>query len=252
MLRSLISIELILHVIAGYCGAFVAFPLAIAARKGTDWHRLSGRLFVGCFLVICITGYILNWDELLALPVFRSWGDPGGAQGLYQPSEPLAMRELTVLGTASVNTFALYLAISGWRVWARRRALEAGKPQRFDQVLAVVELVACAVFVVAFWQLIPVLGLSALLRLPVLAVAVVPALDALNDLVQSAAAQAPQQWWLLHLRKLAMAEAGLLAAVALRCVPSPYVLISMLLSVLIVVIPTLLIIRARLRSQHSD
>ena len=66
------------------------------------------------------------------------------------------------------------------------------------------------------------------------------------------AAQAPQQWWLLHLRKLAMAEAGLLAAVALRCVPSPYVLISMLLSVLIVVIPTLLIIRARLRSQHSD
>ena len=252
MLRSLISIELIIHVVAGYCGAFVAFPLAISAHKGTPWHRWSGRLFVGCFLVICITGYLLNWDELLDLPVFRAWGDPGGAQGLYRPSRPLAMRELIVLGTAAVNTFALYLALSGWRVWARRRTLDAGQPQRIDQLLAVVELVACAVFAVAFWQLIPVLGMNTLLRLPMLVVALVPALDAGNDLLQASQGEAPRHWWLMHLRKLAMAEAGLLAAVALRCMPSPYVLGSMVLSVVVVVIPVLLIIRARLRTQQSD
>ncbi len=71
-----ISFELALRVSAGYIGTFLVFPLAIAGRKGSPWHRLVGRVFVGAFVVICLAGYLLDRDEILGLNVCRSWGSP--------------------------------------------------------------------------------------------------------------------------------------------------------------------------------
>ncbi len=44
-------------------------------------------------------------------------------------------------------------------------------------------------------------------------------------------------------RKLAMAEAGLIAAIAPRCTPEPYIMITMVASMLLIAIPTIPIVR---------
>ena len=151
-------------------------------------------------------------------------------------------------GNGAINSFALYLALSGWRVWARREAIATQQPQRLDQVLAVVELVACGVFMLAFWQLIQDLGLNPWLRLSIPLLAVLPVMDAGNDLIQATWGVVPALWWLQHLRKLAMAEAGLLAAIALRCTPEPYVIWGMAGSLLVIAIPSLWLVRHQLRN----
>jgi hypothetical protein len=64
-------------------------------------------------VVICLTGYLLDWDEILGLHVFRFWGSPNLMALLYGPADPLALRPLIVAGTAAINSFALYLALLG-------------------------------------------------------------------------------------------------------------------------------------------
>jgi hypothetical protein len=142
-----ISFELALHVAAGYIGALLASPLAIAARKRSSWHKISGRVFVGAFLIICLTGYILDFDEILDLDVFRSWAKLNQAPVLYNVSSTLVFRKIVVMATSSINTFALYLAVSGWRVLSRRNAATANKIQWIDAVLSIMEIIACLVFV---------------------------------------------------------------------------------------------------------
>jgi len=244
-----ISFELGLHVIAGFIGALFAFPLAIGARKGSPWHKISGRVFVGAVLIICVTGYLLDVDEILDLVVSRPWAKLNQVPDLYQVNSTLSFREIFVMATSAINTFALYLAISGWRVWSRRDAANANKIQWADLFFAVSEIFACFVFVVAFWQLIPDAGKNPLYLLAVPFIAAVPLLDAGNDLMQTFRCHSPKHCWIQHARKLAMAEAGLLAAVALRCAPEPYVLASMVASVALVALPTVWFVRRQLGRQ---
>jgi len=110
-------------------------------------------------------------------------------------------------------------------------------------------ILACFVFVVAFWQLIPDTGKSRLYFVAVPFVAAVPLLDAGNDLIQTLRCLSPRHCWIQHARKLAMAEAGLFAAIALRCAPEQYVLLSMLASVLLIALPTIWFVRRRLGTQ---
>lgn len=242
----LVSFELAVHVAAGYIGALLAFPLAIGARKGASWHRISGRVFVGAFVIICLTGYLLDLDEIFDLVVSRPWAKLNQVPDLYNVASTLSFREIGVMATAATNTFALYLALSGWRVWSRRDAARVSKISWLDVVLSLVELAACCIFVIAFWQIIPDKGKSSLYLIVVPLIAAVPLLDAGNDLWQTLSCRSPQHCWIQHARKLAMAEAGLLAAIALRCAPEQYVLASMVASVLLIALPMLLFVRHRL------
>lgn len=62
--------------------------------------------------------------------------------------DTLQMRELIVLGTAAITTSRVILQFrDGGR---GRDATASKKSQRLDQFLAVSELVACLIFVVAF------------------------------------------------------------------------------------------------------
>lgn len=245
----LISFELALHVAAGYIGALLAFPLTIAARKGSSWHKISGRVFVGAFVIICLTGYLLDCDEILDLVVSRPWAKSNHVPVLYNVKSTLGFREVAVMATSAINTFALYLAISGWRVWSRRNAVKASKTQWIDIFYSIMVILACFVFVVAFWQLISDTGKSPLFLVAVPFVAAVPLLDAGNDLIQTLRCLSPQHCWIQHARKLAMAEAGLFAAIALRCAPEQYVLASMLASVLLIALPTIWFVRRRLGTE---
>jgi hypothetical protein len=245
----LISFELALHIGAGYIGALLAFPLTIAARKGSSWHKISGRVFVGAFVIICLTGYLLDCDEILDLVVFRPWSKLNHVPVLYNVKSTLGFREIVVMATSAINTFALYLAISGWRVWSRRKAVNASKIQWIDVFYSIMEIIACLVFVVAFWHIIPDTGKSPLFFVAVPFVAAVPLLDAGNDLIQTLRCLSPQHCWIQHARKLAMAEAGLFAAIALRCAPEQYVILSMLASVLLIALPTIWFVRRRLGTQ---
>jgi len=245
----LISFELALHVAAGYIGALFAFPLAIGARKGSPWHKISGRVFVGAFVIICLTGYLLDFDEILDLVVSRPWAQLNQIPNLYKVNSTLGSREIAVMATSATNTFALYLAISGWRVWSRRNAANANKVQWIDLFLAAIEIIACFIFIVAFWQVIPDTGKNPLYLIVVPFVAAVPLLDAGNDLMQTFRCLSPGNWWIQHARKLAMAEAGLLAAIALRCAPEQYVLASMVASVVLIALPTVWYVRRQLGTQ---
>jgi hypothetical protein len=100
---------------------------------------------------------------------------------LYNVKSTLGFREIVVMATSAINTFALYLAISGWRVWSRRNAVNARKIQWIDIFYSIMEIIACFVFVVAFWQLIPDTRKSPLFLVAVPFVAAVPLLDAGND-----------------------------------------------------------------------
>ncbi|MAC74729.1 MAG: hypothetical protein CMJ22_03975, partial [Phycisphaerae bacterium] len=42
---------------------------------------------------------------------------------------------LAVVNTAMVNTMAFYLAVSGWRVWARARDADREVFPKFDSIL---------------------------------------------------------------------------------------------------------------------
>jgi hypothetical protein len=91
----------------GYVGALLAFPLAIAARKGSSWHNISGRVFVGVFVIVYLTGYLLDCDEILDLVVVRPWSKLNHVPVLYNVNSTLGFREIAVMATSAMNTFAL-------------------------------------------------------------------------------------------------------------------------------------------------
>ena len=91
----LISFELSLHVAAGQIGAILAFPLTIAARKGSSWHKISGRVFAGAFVIICLTDCLLDFDEILDLIVSRPWSKLIMCLFCTMSKAPLALGKLS-------------------------------------------------------------------------------------------------------------------------------------------------------------
>ena len=59
-----------------------------------------------------------------------------------------------VLDTAMVNTMAFYLAVSGWRVWARARAADRGVFPKFDSILAAIAMAVAVAFGVFWWMMV--------------------------------------------------------------------------------------------------
>ena len=128
------------HVLAGIIAAFVAFPVATLAMKGGMLHRWAGLTFVGCFFFIRVGGYLLEFEN----PT-DTVADVFGLELTVSPSrEDGGVDVLAVVNTAMVNTMAFYLAVSGWRVWAR--AADRGVFPKFDSILAAIAMAVAVAF----------------------------------------------------------------------------------------------------------
>ena len=136
-----LSPTLFVHILAGVIAAFIAFPLALLAKKGSAIHVLSGKAFLIAFLGICATGYILDYYDLK--DIFFSTNE--GALSLIIYQKPSSISE--VLATASINTFAAYLAISGWRMAHQHyKGIKTSFDKTFDITLAALLIAACILF----------------------------------------------------------------------------------------------------------
>ena len=246
MWDQILYLFLVLHVLAGFVAAFLAFPVAALATKGDKLHRLSGRVFVGCFFFICIGGYLLEFENFkgTVIPMF----------GIELNASPFAQGAdidvLAVINTAMVNTLAFYLAVSGWRVWARARAAEKGVFPIFDSVIAILEIGAGLLFATTLWiaidQTAEINNLSsefiALGHWIIIAATGYVMLDAGHDLYIGIARKPPKSWWIMHARKMITAEMGLAAAFPYRCAPLDGVGgMLMLVSMLVVLVIGLII-----------
>ncbi|WP_421726573.1 hypothetical protein [Bauldia sp.] len=250
----LTSAVLAAHVGAGLIGAFVAFPAAFFARKGSPLHKSAGRAFVLAFVVICLTSYALDFQELTGVDIYRWWADPNMFRlGFDMPID------IKLVQTAAITTFALYLAVSGWRMWARRRRHAAGRSAPLDVVLAMAALFAVGAFVIATWksadwfsaegQSVSALSTE---HLVILALGLVVAGEAFLDLRSILTRRAPRYWWFVHMRRMLLAEAGLLAAIALRCWPAPDVGLGMALPVAAFVLIGLVMTVRGLRAAYPN
>lgn len=216
-----LDIFLKLHILAGGIAAFIAFPIAVLSPKGSRPHRWGGMGFVACFVVICGGGYLLELDNLRGA-VVEIFGleaaSPFGREGAGK--DHLAFFTSTML-----NTMALYVAVSGWRVWKRAVAAEANFFPKFDTWFAVTYLLAGLTFAVCFWFTLGHRADTAHLShlqleiadLMIVAAAAYVAFDASIDIYIGIAKRAPKRWWPIHARKMITAELGLLAAFPYRC-----------------------------------
>ena len=215
-----LDIFLKLHVFAGGLAAFIAFPVAVLSPKGTRLHYWSGMGFVACFLFICGGGYLLELDNLrgAVVEIFK-----------LEAASPFGKRSevdhLAFFNSAMLNTLALYVAVSGWRVWKRSAAAKANQFPKFDTWFAVTYLLAGLAFAICFWfTLNHRTGTAHLSHLQleiadiaIIAAAMYVAFDSSVDIYISVAKRAPKRWWLIHARKMISAELGLLAAFPYRC-----------------------------------
>ena len=221
----ILAVFLTAHVLAGIVAAFVAFPVAALAAKGGTLHRWGGLTFVGCFFFICVGGYLLEFENLTGTVV-----DVFGLELNVSPyRKDGGVDVLAVVNTAMVNTMAFYLAVSGWRVWARARAADRGVLPKFDSIIAVLEIVAGLLFAVTLWRAVDqsdTEGVSGVLsgslemgHLIIIAATLYVMIDAGHDLYIGLARRPPKKWWIVHARKMITAEMGLAAAFPYRCVP---------------------------------
>ena len=221
----ILSFFLMAHVLAGVVAAFIAFPVAALAMKGGNLHRWAGLTFVGCFFFICVGGYLLEFENLTGAVV-----DVFGFELNISPyREDGGVDMLAVVNTAMVNTMAFYLAVSGWRVWARARAADRGMFPKFDSIIAVLEIAAGLLFAVTLWRAVDqsdTEGVSGVLsgslelsHLTIIAATRYVMVDAGHDLYIGLARRPPKTWWIIHARKMITAEMGLAAAFPYRCVP---------------------------------
>lgn len=215
-----LDIFLKLHVFAGGVAAFIAFPVAVLSPKGTRLHYWSGMGFVACFLFICGGGYLLELDNLrgAVVEIFK-----------LEAASPFGRRSevdhLAFFNSAMLNTLALYVAVSGWRVWKRSAAAKANQFPRFDTWFAVTYLLAGLAFAICFWFTLNHRAGTAHLShleleiadIAIIAAAMYVAFDSSVDIYISVAKRAPKRWWLIHARKMMTAEIGLLAAFPYRC-----------------------------------
>lgn len=215
-----LSIFLKLHVLAGVLAAFIAFPVAVLSPKGSRLHYWGGMGFVICFIFICGGGYLLELDNLRGAVV-----DIYGFEMASPFEKGTEVDYFSFLNSAMLNTLALYVAVSGWRVWRRAAAAEANLFPKFDAWFAVIYLLTALTFGVTEWvaldrkteaQHLSHLQLE-IADFAIIAAVTYVAIDSLIDIYINLAKRAPKSWWPIHARKMMTAEMGLLAAFAYRC-----------------------------------
>ena len=216
-----VSFVLVNHVMAGVIAAFIAFPLAIFAKKGSKLHVAAGRIFVISFIVICLTGYHIDADQIFKIPFISA-----SLCNIYQNHFCYAKyfhNNVSILRTACINTVALYLCVSGWRL-ANQHHLgnKTKKSALFDACFAILEIFIVIVFVACvfynFYLQQHFHDVSKLwYYLAVIMIASVPLWDAARDLYFAVTLKQAKFWWKMHMRKMLMAEYGLILAFLLRC-----------------------------------
>ena len=188
----------------GIIAAFIAFPNAMKAQKVSRVHVFSGRLFVLCFILICITGYNIDTDELLKIPfinmlIYKKFN-------LYF-CNTIIESKFHILMTFCINTFALYLCISGWHIANQHHlGIISKKNALFDQYFAILELIMVFIFTSCiFYDLyfIQKFAISTHLKYHFLLIfiAFIPLIDAGQDLYFDLKRQQSRFWWKIHLRK---------------------------------------------------
>ena len=216
-----LKVFLYVHVFAGFLAAFVAFPIAALATKGSRLHAAAGRTFVGCFVFLCVGGYFLEFENLKST-VVDVFGIELNVSPFYKQTNTIA-----VINTLMVNTIALYFALTGWRVWRRAPQSEVGRYPIFDSILAVAGLLAGGTFLATLWFAID-RGAVDHHTAPsfvweghaiIAAASAYVFFDAGKDLWIGVARRPPKAWWRIHARKMIAAEMGLAAAFPYRCIP---------------------------------
>lgn len=121
--ESIINFGLILHVLAGVTGFFVA-PAAMLTVKGGLWHRRWGQIYFWSMTFAAISAILLS-----------TFG-------------PRKSPFLTFIGV-----FSFYLAYSGYRVLYQKRPAQGQGPKPYDWGLAIATFCAGgAMILFGWWQ----------------------------------------------------------------------------------------------------
>ncbi|MCX6994419.1 MAG: hypothetical protein NTY13_01030 [Chlamydiae bacterium] len=205
------------HILAAVVAGFIAFPLAIIAKKGSRLHVLAGRAYVIGFLGICATGYALEYDEVMKSLLLRE-------QGVIIDSHIINSH---IVITGAVNTFAAYLVVSAWRIANKHRS---GPRPLFDKIFDItIALILIFVIAIFFYAAFDVIlykkhfmhidtkeNYSALFV--ILWVVVIGGLiEATLDIFRATGLWTPERWWITHMRKMLLSALGLLLAFIYRC-----------------------------------
>lgn len=218
-----VSFVLANHLIAGFIAAFIAFPLAFFSKKGSLLHVTAGRVFVLSFLIICISGYHMDADEIFNIPLIKTSLCKLHSYQFCSSDTLTNKIHDRILITVCINTFALYLCLSGWRLANQhRRGRLTKKTAGFNACFAGLECLMVLLFAVAegynYSLLHQLYDVAALKYYAVVgAIALIPLLDAARDLYFALMKKIPPCWWKMHLRKMLMAEYGLIVAFVFRC-----------------------------------
>ena len=213
------SLVVFIHILAGIIAAFIAFPVAIAAKKGSFPHVTAGKTYVISFVTICITGYILDYEKFKNF-IFS-------AESLTVDTNVFSYRNY-ILFTAMINTFALYLVLSGWRIAHQHYK---GFTDLFDKIfnisLATVLIIAsCIFFLVGFESFsleekqIPIFLSKKTYTIILAFLSLGGLMEATLDIAKTLGWVHIKRWWIEHMRKMLLAQLGLLSAFLLRCVPN--------------------------------
>ena len=112
---------------------------------------------------------------------------------------------LAVVNTAMVNTMAFYLAVSGWRVWARARAADREVFPKFDSIIAAIAMAVAVAFGVSWWMVVDAVATMPSApkgtigpHLFFTVAASIFLLDASLDLRIGIKRRGPRTWWFKH------------------------------------------------------
>jgi len=237
-------IVVFIHILAGIIGAFLAFPVAIGAKKGSFIHVTAGKIFVISFVAICITGYILDYENIKNFYFL--------AESSTLDKNIYSHRNF-ILFTAMINTFALYLVLSGWRIAHQHYK---GYTDLFDKVfnisLATVLIIAsCIFFLVGIESLSYIeekdhFYLNKKIFATILAFLAVGGIaEAALDIAKTLGFLHIKRWWIEHMRKMLLAQLGLLSAFLYRCLPSKkyWLLLTLILALLFLLFFVFMIFR---------
>lgn len=233
------SFALNIHILMGIVAAFIAFPAAIMSQKGSRIHVYAGRLFVVSFILICLTGYDIDADELLKIPFINAL--ICNKFNFYFCNTTIESK-LHILLTFCINTFALYLSVSGWRIANQHHhGVISKKLAFFDGGLAILEIIMVFIFTSCiFYDLYFISGFALSTHLMyyflLIFIACIPLIDAGQDLYLSLVRKKSQFWWKIHLRKMLMAEYGLIIAFLLRCLSLKHYWLVSLITILFIAI----------------
>ena len=222
MLDSILAVVLPIHIVVGAISALVAFPVAAFAVKGSRPHVAAGRCFVIGYVVVCLTGLLLEMERTTGGTIRVLWTE----FKLVGPkvSDSGHLPPLLFFATATLDLAFLYLAVSGWRVWARARDATHEVFARFDTVLAAIAMVVAVAFGVSWWMVVDAVATMPSApkgtigpHLFFTVAASIFLLDAGLDLRIGLKRRGPRTWWFKHARKMVMAQVFLAAGIPFRC-----------------------------------